>query len=315
MDHQPVLAIVGQSARPAMGGAYQQEVDLASLFKDVAGEYVQQASVPAQVRHLVDRAVRIALDQRSVTCLILPADLQDEEAVAEPPRAHGTIHSGVGYTRARVVPRDADLQRAAEVLNAGERVAMLVGQGALEATDEVIATADRLGAGLAKALLGRAAVPDDLPFVTGSIGLIGTLPSWEMMSDCDTLLMVGSSFPYSEFLPKEGQARGVQIDIDGRMLSIRYPMEVSLVGDSRETLRALLPLLDRKEDRAGASGSRTRWLAGGRCSRPGPRTRPIRSTRSGSSGSSRPPAEGCIIAADSGSSADWFAATSSSGAA
>src|SRR3954463_8750049 len=161
MDHQPVLAIVGQPARPAMGGAYQQEVDLASLFKDVAGEYVQQASVPAQVRHLVDRAVRIALDQRSVTCLIFPADLQDEEAVTEPPRAHGTVHSGVGYSRATVVPRDADLQRAAEVLNAGERVAMLVGQGALAASDEVIATADRLGAGVAKALPGRALGPAD----------------------------------------------------------------------------------------------------------------------------------------------------------
>jgi pyruvate dehydrogenase (quinone) len=308
MDHQPVLAIVGQSARPAMGGAYQQEVDLASLFKDVAGDYVQQASVPAQVRHLVDRAVRIALDQRSVTCLIFPADLQDEEAVAEPPRTHGTVHSGVGYTRARVVPRDADLQRAAEVLNAGERVAMLVGQGALEATDEVIATADRLGAGLAKALLGRAAVPDDLPFVTGSIGLIGTMPSWEMMSDCDTLLMVGSSFPYSEFLPKEGQARGVQIDIDGRMLSIRYPMEVSLVGDSRETLRALLPLLDHKEDRGWRKrieDAVARWwtVLEARARNPAD---PINPQWVFWELSARLP-EGCIIAADSGSSADWFA--------
>jgi pyruvate dehydrogenase (quinone) len=308
MDHQPVLAIVGQSARPAMGGAYQQEVDLASLFKDVAGDYVQQASVPAQVRHLVDRAVRIALDQRSVTCLIFPADLQDEEAVAEPPRTHGTVHSGVGYTRARVVPRDADLQRAAEVLNAGERVAMLVGQGALEATDEVIATADRLGAGLAKALLGRAAVPDDLPFVTGSIGLIGTMPSWEMMSDCDTLLMVGSSFPYSEFLPKEGQARGVQIDLDGRMLSIRYPMEVSLVGDSRETLRALLPLLDHKEDRGWRKrieDAVARWwtVLEARARNPAD---PINPQWVFWELSARLP-EGCIIAADSGSSADWFA--------
>jgi len=308
MDHQPVLAIVGQSARPAMGGAYQQEVDLASLFKDVAGDYVQQASVPAQVRHLVDRAVRIALDQRSVTCLIFPADLQDEEAVAEPPRTHGTVHSGVGYTRARVVPRDADLHRAAEVLNAGERVAMLVGQGALEATDEVIATADRLGAGLAKALLGRAAVPDDLPFVTGSIGLIGTMPSWEMMSDCDTLLMVGSSFPYSEFLPKEGQARGVQIDIDGRMLSIRYPMEVSLVGDSRETLRALLPLLDHKEDRGWRKrieDAVARWwtVLEARARNPAD---PINPQWVFWELSARLP-EGCIIAADSGSSADWFA--------
>jgi pyruvate dehydrogenase (quinone) len=308
MDHQPVLAIVGQSARTAIGGAYQQEVDLTALFKDVAGEYVQQASVPAQVRHLVDRAVRIALDERTVTCLIFPGDLQDEEAVTKPPRMHGTIHSGVGYSRARVVPRDVDLQRAAEVLNAGEKVAMLVGQGALEATDEVLAVADRLGAGVAKALLGRAVVPDDLPFVTGSIGLIGTMPSWEMMSDCDTLLMVGSSFPYSEFLPKEGQARGVQIDIDGKMLSIRYPMEVSLVGDSRETLRALLPLLEQKEDRSWRQKIEdgvARWwkVLEARARNPAD---PINPQWVFWELSPRLP-DGCIITADSGSSADWFA--------
>jgi pyruvate dehydrogenase (quinone) len=308
MDHQPVLAIVGQSARPAIGGAYQQEVDLTALFKDVAGDYVQQASVPAQVRHLVDRAVRIALDQRTVTCLIFPSDLQDEEAVPKPPRMHGTVHSGVGYSRARVVPQDADLARAADVLNAGERVAMLVGQGALDATDEVIAVAERLGAGVAKALLGRAAVPDDLPFVTGSIGLIGTMPSWEMMSDCDTLLMVGSSFPYSEFLPKEGQARGVQVDIDGRMLSIRYPMEVGLVGDSRETLRALLPLLQVKEDRSWRQkleDAVARWwkVLEARARNP---AEPINPQWVFWELSPRLP-DGCIITADSGSSADWFA--------
>jgi pyruvate dehydrogenase (quinone) len=308
MDHQPVLAIVGQSARPAMGGAYQQEVDLTSLFKDVAGDYVQQASVPVQVRHLVDRAVRIALDQRTVTCLIFPADLQDEEAVTKPPRMHGTVHSGVGYSPARILPRDADLQRAADVLNAGEKVAMLVGQGALNASDEVIAVAERLGAGVAKALLGRAVVPDDLPFVTGSIGLIGTMPSWEMMSDCDTLLMVGSSFPYSEFLPKEGQARGVQIDIDGRMLSMRYPMEVNLVGDSRETLRALLPLLRTKEDRSWRErleDAVARWwkVLEARARNPAD---PINPQWVFWELSPRLP-DGCIITADSGTSADWFA--------
>jgi pyruvate dehydrogenase (quinone) len=308
MDHQPVLAIVGQSARPAMGGAYQQEVDLAGLFKDVAGEFVQQASVPSQVRHLVDRAVRIALDQRTVTCLIFPSDLQDEDAVPEPPRAHGTVHSGVGYTHPRIVPQAADLERAAEVLNAGEKVAMLVGQGALDATDEVIAVAERLGAGVAKALLGRAVVPDDLPFVTGSIGLIGTMPSWELMSDCDTLLMVGSSFPYSEFLPKEGQARGVQIDIDGRMLSIRYPMEVALVGDSRETLRALLPLLEARDDRrwrVKIEDSVARWwkVLEARARNPAD---PINPQWVFWELSPRLP-DGCIITADSGSSADWFA--------
>jgi pyruvate dehydrogenase (quinone) len=249
MDHQPVVAIVGQQARTAIGGDYQQEVDLVSLYKDVAREYVQMVTEPAQVRHVIDRALRIAIAERTVTCVIVPNDLAEEPAAA-PPRAHGTIHSGVGYTAPVVVPADADLRRAAAVLNEGERVAMLVGAGAMNATDEVLHVAELLGAGVAKALLGKAAVPDDLPFVTGSIGLLGTRPSWELMQDCDTLLMVGSSFPYSEFLPREGQARGVQIDIDGRMLSIRYPMEVSLVGDSRATLQALIPLLRRQPDRS-----------------------------------------------------------------
>ena len=138
------------------------------------------------------------------------------------------------------------LRQAAAVLNAGKKVAILVGAGALGATDEVIAVAERLQAGVAKALLGKAALPDDLPWVTGSLGLLGTKPSWDLMKGCDTFLMVGSAFPYSEFLPKPGDARGVQIDIDGTMLSLRYPMEVSMVGDSAVTLRALLPLLKQK---------------------------------------------------------------------
>ena len=227
LDHQPVVAIVGQQSRAALGGHYQQEVDLVSLFKDVANEYVQMVYTPAQMRHMVDRAVRIARAMRTVTCIIIPNDVQEMDAVPVPPRAHGTVHSGVAYSSPRVVPTEADLDRAAEILNAGKRVAMLVGAGALHATDEVIEVAELLGAGVAKALLGKAAVPDDLPFVTGSIGLLGTEPSYDLMNQCDTLLMVGSSFPYSEFLPEEGQARGVQIDLDGRMLSIRYPMEVS----------------------------------------------------------------------------------------
>jgi pyruvate dehydrogenase (quinone) len=248
-DHQPVVAIVGQQARAALGGDYQQEVDLVSLFKDVAHEYVHMATVPAQVRHLVDRAVRIARDQRTVTCIILPNDLQELEAVEQPPREHGTLHSGIGVTYKATLPDEPDLRAAAEVLNAGKKVAILAGAGALHATDELVAVAETLGAGIAKALLGKFAVPDELPFVTGSIGLLGTVPSWELMNGCDTLLVVGSAFPYAEYLPKEGQARGVQIDIDGRMLSMRYPMEVNLVGDSRRTLQALLPMLKRQDDR------------------------------------------------------------------
>ena len=246
LDHQPVLAIIGQQARTALGAHFQQEVDLQNLFKDVAGEFVQMATAPAQVRHLIDRAIRIAKAERTVTCIILPKDLQEMQAVAKPPRVHGTVLSGSGYSPPVVRPTDAEIKQAADVLNEGKKVAMLVGAGALRATDEVIEVADLLGAGIAKALLGRAAVPDDLPYVTGSIGLLGTRPSYELMRDCDTFLMIGSAFPYSEWLPEEGQARGVQIDIDARMLSIRYPMEVNLVGDSGETLRALIPHLKRK---------------------------------------------------------------------
>src|SRR5947199_223906 len=190
------------------------------------------SSEPAQVRHLVDRAVRIALDQRTVTCVIVPNDLASEKAVETPPHEHGTVHSGIGYSRPKIVPNEGDLARAAQVLNESEKVAMLIGQGALHAGDEVVQVAETLGAGVAKALLGKAALPDELPYVTGSIGLLGTKPSYDMMMDCDTLLMVGSSFPYSEFLPAEGQAKGVQIDIDGRLVGIRYPMDAHLVGDS-----------------------------------------------------------------------------------
>ncbi|MYM67164.1 thiamine pyrophosphate-requiring protein [Pseudoduganella sp. FT55W] len=248
MDHQPVVAIVGQQSRMALGGDYQQEVDLLSLFKDVAHDFVQMATTPAQVRHLIDRAMRIAMERRTVTCVILPNDLQDMKAVETPPREHGTVHSGIGYTGRASVPPQSDLQRAAAVLNSGKKVAILAGAGALHATDALIAVAERLGAGIAKALLGKAAVPDALPYVTGAIGLLGTKPSWDLMNECDTLLMVGSAFPYAEFLPKEGKARGVQIDIDGRMLNLRYPMEVCLTGDSAATLEALLPLLEQNTD-------------------------------------------------------------------
>jgi pyruvate dehydrogenase (quinone) len=308
MDHMPVLAIVGQQARAALGGHYQQELDLAAMFKDVAGSFVQQASVPAQVRHLVDRAVRIAIAGREVTALILPNDLQELEY--EPPaRKHGTLHSGVGYTKPKVVPYAEDLQRAADVLNAGRKVAILVGAGALDATDEVIAVADRLGAGVAKALLGKAALPDDLPYVTGSIGLLGTKPSYDMMAECDTLLMIGSGFPYAEFLPKEGQARGVQIDIKADMLSLRYPMEVNLVGDSAETLRALLPLL--KEQSAKSWRMKLeRWTGDWWA------TLDKRAAQKADNGvnpqraftelSPRLP-ENAIITSDSGSCANWYA--------
>ncbi|MGA7615957.1 MAG: thiamine pyrophosphate-requiring protein [Thermoanaerobaculia bacterium] len=248
-DHQPVVAIVGQQSRAALGGDYQQEVDLISLFKDVANDYVHTCETPAQARTLVDRAIRIAVAQKTVTCIIFPNDVQEAE-MEKQPRAHGTVHTGVGLTVPRVIPQEKDLERAAEVLNEGKKVAILVGAGALDATDEVMEIADVLGAGVAKALLGKAVLPDDLPYVTGAIGLLGTMPSWTLMNECDTLLMIGSSFPYSEFLPEEGKAKGVQIDIQPRMLGLRFPMDVNLVGDSKLTLKELIPRLKRKEDRS-----------------------------------------------------------------
>jgi len=308
MDHQPVVAIIGQQARSALGSDYQQEVDLISLFKDVAHQFVQMCSVPSQARHLIDRAVRIAKAERCVTCVIFPNDIQEESAVESPDRKHGTTFSGVGFPRVRVIPHDDDLRRAAEALNAGERVAMLVGAGALGAQAEVAAVAELLGAGVAKALLGRAVLADDLPYVTGAIGLLGTEPSDTMMRECDTLLMVGSSFPYSEFLPKQGQARGVQIDIKPRMLGLRYPMEVNLHGDSAETLRALQPLLQRKRDRGWRESIEANvadwWETLER--RAMVEANPINPQRVFWELSPRLP-DRCIITADSGSSANWWA--------
>ncbi len=307
MDHVPVVAIVGQQARTAIGAHYQQEVDLQTLFKDVASEYVATATVPSQVRHLVDRAVRIAAARRSVTCIIIPNDLQELD-YSDPPLVHGTTHTGVGYAGPALLPDERVLRQAAAVLNEGRKVAVLGGSGALAATDEIIAVADRLQAGVAKALLGKAAVPDDLPFVTGSLGLLGTKPSWDLMKECDTLLMIGSSFPYSEFLPKPGTARGVQIDLDATRLSLRYPMEVSMVGDSATALRALLPMLEQKK-RDGWRDGIEKGVAGWWKTleaRAMVAAEPINPQRVFWELSKRLP-ENCIMTGDSGSVANWYA--------
>ncbi len=307
MDHAPVLAIVGQAARTAIGGDYQQEVDLQSLFKDVAHEYVHTAMSPEQIRHLIDRAVRIALSERTPTCLILPKDVQELDYEA-PPHKHDTIHTSVGYVPPQVVPPEAELDRAASIIDAGEKVAILVGAGAANASAEVVELAQATGGGIAKALLGRAVVSDDLPFVTGSLGLLGTKPSWDMMMECDTLVVVGSSFPYSEFLPKEGQARGVQIDIDARLVGMRYPMELNLVGDARATLRALLPRLQRRSHGSWRAkieaGVRDWWhLMEERAHVP---ANPVNPQLLFWELSPRLP-DNCIVTSDSGSSANWWA--------
>lgn len=306
-DHVPVVAIVGQAALSSLGSDYQQEVDLVSLFKDVAHEYVHQAGSPHAVRHLVDRAFRIALGRRAVTCLVLPKDLQ-EEAYESPPQKHGSTLSGLGWSSPRVIPKEKDLRQAADLLNEGSKVALLIGAGAMRAGDEVVEVADLLGAGVAKALLGKAALPDTMRFVTGAIGLLGTRPSWELMQGCDTLLMVGSRFPYAEFLPPEGQARGVQIDLEPRALSLRYPMEVNLVGDARETLQALIPMLRRKTDRSWRQTVEKNvadWW-GVLEDRAHMEARPLNPQRVFWELSPRLP-DNCILTCDSGTAANWYA--------
>jgi pyruvate dehydrogenase (quinone) len=208
LDHQPVVAIVGQTFVRALGGSFQQEVKLVQLYSDVASAYCEQVNEPGSIRHVLDRALRTAMAERTVAAVIVPADVQDKDAVPEQPKQTHTVHSGAGFWPARQLPAESDLQAAADLLNAGKKVAMLVGAGALHATDEVIAVADTLGAGVAKALLGKAAVPDDVPFCTGAIGLLGTKPSWDMMQDAETLLMVGSSFPTRSSCRAKGRPRG-----------------------------------------------------------------------------------------------------------
>jgi pyruvate dehydrogenase (quinone) len=308
MDHQPVVAIVGQASTMALGGNYQQEVDLNVLFKDVASEYCFTISNPIAVRHVVDRALRIAMATRSVTCMIVPKDVADMDAVPTPPHTHNSVHTGIGFSRPRVIPTVTDLQRAAAVLNSGKKVAMLVGAGAMNATDEVIAVADRLGAGSAKALLGKAVLPDDLPWVTGTIGLLGTRPSNDMMRECDTLLMIGSTFPYGEFLPKEGHARGVQIDINGKNLSLRYPMEVNLTGDAGDTLRELLPLLKQQTDRTWReqiASNREEWKRVD-ASRAKVSANPLNPELVFTELSPRLP-DNCILSGDAGTATNWLA--------
>ncbi|HDZ37260.1 MAG TPA: thiamine pyrophosphate-requiring protein [Marinobacter sp.] len=248
-DHMPAVAIVGQQARMSLGTDYQQEIDLVSLYKDVAGNYVHMVSTPAQARHLIDQAIRIAMARRTVTAIIIPNDVQDLP-MEQPPAEHGAVFSGIGYRIPDMLAHQDDLDAAAKVLNEGKKVAILAGAGCKNAVDEVLALADKLGAGVAKAILAKTMIPDDVDYVTGTIGLLGTRPSQDMMNDCDTLLMIGTRFPYAEFLPESGQARAVQIDLDAESLGLRYPTEVNLQGDARSTVMALTERITRKEDRS-----------------------------------------------------------------
>ena len=301
----PVLAICGQAEASVRGASYQQELNLDRVFSDVA-EYVQEVSVPAQLPHVIDRAVRLAIARRGPSVIVIPKDVQEEPFEA-PKRAHGFTRSGPGYSRPVVLPAERDLQKAADVLNAGEKVAILIGAGAVHAAPEVIQVAERLEAGVAKALLGKSVLPDDLPFVTGCIGLLGTKPSSDLMNGCDTLLMIGTGFPWSEFLPKEGAARAVQIDIDPAMLSLRYPCEVNLHGDAAETLRLLLPLLKKKEPGWGReveSWMKDWW--GTLEARAKTAAHPVNPQRVVWEMSPRLP-DNAIVTSDSGSCANWYA--------
>jgi pyruvate dehydrogenase (quinone) len=307
LDHVPVVAIVGQTNRSAMGGSYQQEVDLLTLFKDVASEYVQMVTVPEQLPNVVDRAIRVALAERAPTAVIIPADVQELEYSA-PGHAFKMVPSSLGVDWPTPAPEDDAIRRAAEVLNAGSKVAILAGQGARGARRELEEIAELLAAGVAKPLLGKDVLSDELPYVTGAIGLLGTRPSYELMMGCDTLLTVGSSFPYTQFMPEFGQARAVQIDIDGKMIGMRYPYEVNLVGDAAATLRALIPLLQRKEDRGWREEIEknvARWWES-MAAEAEVAADPINPMLAFRELSARLP-DNAIVTADSGSSANWYA--------
>jgi pyruvate dehydrogenase (quinone) len=307
LDHVPVVAIVGQTSRSAMGGSYQQEIDLQSLFKDVAGEYVVTVTVPEQLPNVLDRAIRTAVAERAPTAIILHSDVQELE-YSPPTHAFKMVPSSVGTTWPTLSADDGAVAAAAEILNSGEKVAILAGQGSRSARAEVIEVAELLGAGIAKPLLGKDAIPDDLPFVTGSIGLLGTRPSYELMNDCDTLLIVGSNFPYTQFLPGFGQARAIQIDIDGKFIGMRYPTELNIVADAATTLRALLPRLERKQDRSWREtieSNVARWWQTMEMEAM-VEADPVNPMRLFHELSSRLP-QNVIVAADSGSSANWYA--------
>ncbi|WOT33075.1 thiamine pyrophosphate-requiring protein [Streptomyces coeruleorubidus] len=307
LDHVPVLAIVGQTHRTAMGGSYQQEVDLHTLYKDVASDFVETVTVPEQLPNVLDRAIRTAYARRCPTAIIIPGDVQELD-YSPPTHEFKMVPSSLDRSSWTAIPSDDSVRRAAEILNSGDKVAILVGQGAAGARAEVERIAELLGAGVAKALLGKDVLSDELPYVTGSIGLLGTRPSYELMRDCDTLLTIGSSFPYTQFMPEFGKARGVQIDIDPHMVGMRYPYEVNLVGDAKATLERLIPLIEEGRGREWydtVCANVTRW-------------RDVMERRAGLDADPINPEyvaraldsllpDNAIVASDSGSTANWYA--------
>ncbi|MBS9373241.1 thiamine pyrophosphate-requiring protein [Rhodococcus sp. B50] len=307
LDHVPVVAIVGQTDRSAMGGSYQQEVDLHTLYKDVASAFVETVTVPEQLPNVLDRAMRTAIAYRTPTAVIIHGDVQELD-YSPPGHEFKMVPSSVGFDRPRIAPDDDAIRRAVEILDAGNKVAMLVGSGARGARAQLEQVADLLGAGAAKALLGKDVLSDELPWVTGSIGLLGTRPTHEMMTGCDTLLIVGSSLPYSQFLPEYDQARCVQIDVDANRIGMRYPNEVNLVADAAAALDALIPLLRRKEDRSWREGIeqnvRRWWQIMGQQAEV--ETEFVNPLRMFAEASPRLP-DNAIVTADSGSAANWYA--------
>ena len=306
LDGQPVLAITGHHFHDLIDTHAQQDVNLDRLFADVA-VYNTRIMGASHVENVADLACRTALSYRGVAHINFPVDLQ-EQTGGERSKRNIPAHTSHAQGRRARIPLEADVRRAAEILNAGKRVAILCGQGALQATAQLEEVASLLGAPIIKALLGKAAVPDDSPYTTGAIGLLGTKPSQEALEECDTILMVGTSFPYIEFLPKPGQARGVQIDLDPARIGLRYPVEVGLVGDSSDTLAALLPSLDRKEDRSfldRAQAGMKKWWSlmeevGSRKDKP---MKPqVVAWELG-----RRIADDAIVSCDSGTVATWFA--------
>ncbi|GLH96622.1 thiamine pyrophosphate-requiring protein [Phytohabitans aurantiacus] len=308
LDSKPVVAIVGQQVSTVLGSAYQQEIDLVRLFGDVCAQFTQTAYTAEQVPMLLDKAFRVALATRSPTCVVLPHDVQT--APAPDPRAHGhgVMVTSPGLRPARLVPYEEDILTAAEVLTTGERVAILVGQGAYGAAEEIVELAGRLGAGVAASLLGKPVLHERLPFHTGVMGHLGTTASAELMRGCDTLLIVGSNDPWTEFYPAPGQARAVQIDIDGRRLGARYPVEAMLLGDARETLRALLAVVKHRDNHAWRERVESwvrRWheIAEERAARPADPVNPQWMIRSLSE---RMPAD-AQVSVDVGSVTYWYA--------